>query len=78
MDRAEIRSCCRLAALLDVPLAEAATNIVPVAITAGEAVEKLRQWASAVPVGRSAGTYSREGNGMPRRAERPSRRSERN
>src|SRR5262249_33875956 len=36
---AEIRSCCRLAALLDVPLTEAAWNIVPVAITAGEAVE---------------------------------------
>ena len=52
---AEIRSCCRLAALLDVPLAEAATNIVPVAITAGEAVEKLRQWASGGacrPIGR--------------------------
>ena len=43
---AEIRSCCRLAALLDVPLIEAASNIVPVAVTAGEAVERLRQWAS--------------------------------
>ena len=43
---AEIKSCCRLAALLDVPLVEAAQNIVPVAVTAGEAVERLRQWAS--------------------------------
>jgi hypothetical protein len=43
---AEIRACCRLAALLGVPLAEAATNIVPVAITAGESVERLRNWAS--------------------------------
>jgi hypothetical protein len=43
---AEIKSCCRLAALLDVPLAEAAQNIVPVAVTAGEAVERLRSWAS--------------------------------
>jgi SpoVK/Ycf46/Vps4 family AAA+-type ATPase len=43
---AEIRACCRLAALLDVPLAEAAHNIVPVAVTAGESVERLRQWAS--------------------------------
>jgi hypothetical protein len=43
---AEIRACCRLAALLDVPLTEAATNIVPVAITAGESVERLRNWAS--------------------------------
>jgi SpoVK/Ycf46/Vps4 family AAA+-type ATPase len=43
---AEIRSCCRLAALLDVPLIDAATNIVPVAVTAGESVERLRSWAS--------------------------------
>jgi hypothetical protein len=43
---AEIKSCCRLAALLDVPLVDAATNIVPVAVTAGEAVERLRSWAS--------------------------------
>ena len=43
---AEIRSCCRLAALLDIPLVEAAANIVPVAVTAGESVERLRNWAS--------------------------------
>ena len=43
---AEIRSCCRLAALLDVPLVEAALNVVPVAVTAGESVERLRNWAS--------------------------------
>ncbi len=43
---AEIRACCRLAALLDVPLTEAATNIVPVAVTAGESVERLRHWAA--------------------------------
>ena len=43
---AEIKSCCRLAALLDVPLVEAASNVVPVAKTASEAVEKLRSWAS--------------------------------
>ena len=43
---AEIKSCCRLAALLDVPLVEAAQNIVPVAVTAGESVERLRDWAS--------------------------------
>ena len=43
---AEIRACCRLAALLDVPLTEAATNIVPVAVTAGESVERLRNWAA--------------------------------
>lgn len=43
---AEIRACCRLAALLDVPLVAAAQNVVPVAITAGESVERLRSWAS--------------------------------
>jgi len=43
---AEIKSCCRLSALLDVPLTEAAKNVVPVARTAAEAVTKLRQWAS--------------------------------
>jgi hypothetical protein len=43
---AEIRSCCRLAALLDVPLTAAAQNVVPVAVTAAESVERLRSWAS--------------------------------
>ena len=63
---AEIRSCCRLAALLDVPLTEAASNIVPVAVTAGEAVEKLRQWASGRCLSAERpGIYAREGNGMP-------------
>jgi hypothetical protein len=42
---AEVRSCCRLAALLDIPLVEAAQHIVPVAVTAGESVERLRSWA---------------------------------
>jgi hypothetical protein len=54
-------------ALLDIPLAEAATNIVPVAVMAGEAVEKLRQWASGRCLSADRpGTYSREGNGLPR------------
>jgi hypothetical protein len=43
---AEICSCCRLAALLDLPLREAARNVVPVAVTAAESVERLRAWAS--------------------------------
>lgn len=43
---AEIRSCCRLAALLDVPLVEAAQNVVPVSVTAAESVARLRDWAS--------------------------------
>ncbi len=43
---AEIRSCCRLSALLDMPLQQAAMNVVPIAVTANESVERLRQWAS--------------------------------
>jgi hypothetical protein len=42
---AEIRACCRLAALLDVPLTAAAQNVVPVAVTASESVTRLRGWA---------------------------------
>jgi hypothetical protein len=43
---AEIRSCCRLAALLDLPLIKAAQNVVPVAVTAAEQVSRLRDWAA--------------------------------
>lgn len=43
---AEIKSCCRLAALLDVPLAQAAQNVVPISTTAAESVQRVRDWAS--------------------------------
>ena len=43
---AEIRACCRLAALLDLPLQQAARNVVPVAVTAQEQITRLRTWAS--------------------------------
>ena len=43
---AEIKACCRLSALLDVPLKQAAQNVVPVANTAKESIENLRAWAS--------------------------------
>lgn len=43
---AEIKACCRLAALLDVPLVQSAMNVVPVAVTAAEGVGRLRTWAS--------------------------------
>ncbi len=42
---AEIKSCCRLAALLDVSLTEAAQNVVPIAITNSQAIDDLRTWA---------------------------------
>jgi hypothetical protein len=61
---AEIQSCCRLAALLEIPLIEAAQNIVPVAVTAGEAVERLRGWASGRCLSADRpGIYSRDGSG---------------
>ena len=43
---AEVRACCRLSALLAVPLKQAATNVVPVSATAGESVGRLRTWAN--------------------------------
>ena len=56
---AEIRSCCRLAALLDIPLIEAARNVVPVAITASESVDRLREWSDGRCLSASqAGIYS--------------------
>lgn len=59
---AEIRSCCRLAALLDISLFQAAQHVVPVAVTAAEAMEKLRNWASGRCLSASyPGIYSREG-----------------
>lgn len=43
---AEIKSCCRLARLLDMPLMQAAEHVVPVALTAHDRIEALRQWAA--------------------------------
>ena len=58
---AEIKSCCRLASLLDVPLIQAAQNVVPVADTAGYKIEGLRQWASGRCLSADrAGVYSRQ------------------
>ena len=60
---AEIKSCCRLASLLDVPLVQAAQNVVPVAVTAGDKIEHLRQWASGrVLSADQPGIYSRQEN----------------
>ena len=67
---AEIKACCRLAALLDVPLIEAAQNIVPVAVTAGESIERLRSWASGRCLAADrAGLYTR-GNDVSAKAGR--------
>ena len=70
---AEIKSCCRLARMLELSLVDAAKNVVPVARTAQEAVEKLRQWASGRCLSaNSPGIYSRE-SGTGRSARRVSR-----
>ena len=62
---AEIRSCCRLAALLDVPLTTAAENVVPVAVTAAESVNRLRDWASGRCLNAEAsGIYLRNPNAV--------------
>jgi hypothetical protein len=59
---AEIRSCCRLAALLDVTLTQASHHVVPVSVTAAESVEKLRTWASGRCLSASQpGIYTRNG-----------------
>jgi SpoVK/Ycf46/Vps4 family AAA+-type ATPase len=59
---AEIRSCCRLAALLGISLEEAAHHVVPVAVTAAEQVDRLRAWASGRCLSASAtGIYRRDG-----------------
>src|SRR5262249_33096758 len=59
---AEIKSCCRLAALLDVTLTQAAHHVVSVAVTAAEQVERLRAWASGRCLSASApGVYRRDG-----------------
>ncbi|MBI3864899.1 MAG: AAA family ATPase [Planctomycetia bacterium] len=62
---AEIRSCCRLAKMLELSLVDAAKNVVPVARTAQESVERLRQWASGRCLSANVpGIYGREANGM--------------
>jgi hypothetical protein len=69
-----VRSCCRLAALLDIPLSEAAQHIVPVAVTAGESIERLRSWASGRCLSADRpGIYTR-GNDIPGKVGRNVRR----
>ena len=43
---AEIEGCCDVADLLNISLTEAANQIVPVAVTAGERITWLRDWAT--------------------------------
>ena len=43
---AEIRQCCENAALLGLPLVEAAKYVIPVSVSGAEENDKLRQWAN--------------------------------
>jgi hypothetical protein len=71
---AEIRACCRLASLLEVPLTQAARNIVPVAVTAAESVERLRAWGSGRCLcATNPGIYSRDGTAAPKSGRRVQR-----
>jgi hypothetical protein len=48
----------------DVPLVQAAQNVVPVAVTAGDKIDRLRQWASSRCLSADrAGVYSRSEGG---------------
>ena len=48
---AEIRTCCRLASMMDCSLIEASKFVIPLATTMGEKIEALREWAKgrAIP-----------------------------
>jgi SpoVK/Ycf46/Vps4 family AAA+-type ATPase len=72
---AEIRACCRLASLLDLPLKQAAQNVVPVAVTAAEQVERLRTWAGGRCLSASMpGVYRRPDAARPgRKVARPAK-----
>lgn len=71
---AEIRACCRLSALLDVPLTQAGLQVVPVAVTAAESVEGLRTWAAGRCLSADrVGLYHRKSDSrMRRRVQRDS------
>jgi SpoVK/Ycf46/Vps4 family AAA+-type ATPase len=66
---AEIETCCETADLLGISLMEAAQYIVPVAVTAGESIEKLRTWASGRCLAADRpGLYTRGGDVTPKSA----------
>lgn len=75
---AEIKSCCRLAALLNEPLTQAARNVVPVARTAAEQMERLRSWASGRCLSAcNPGLFERQGS-QPKARRRVQREAENN
>ncbi len=65
---AEIKACCRLSVLLNQSLVEAAQNVVPVAVTAAESIDKLRSWATGRCLDATAGGIYQGGKTKRRRA----------
>ncbi|MFH5806925.1 AAA family ATPase, partial [Alienimonas sp. DA493] len=74
---AEIESCCRLSALLGVPLAEAATHVVPVSVSGAESLDRLRRWASGRCLDAEAGGVFRPGGHAAGEPDAPRRRTAR-
>jgi SpoVK/Ycf46/Vps4 family AAA+-type ATPase len=58
---AEIKACCRLSVLLNLKLAEAAKYVVPVAVTAAESIDQLRNWAAGRCLDATSGGIYRPG-----------------
>jgi ATPase family associated with various cellular activities (AAA) len=52
---AEIRSCCRLASVLDTSLQDASQYVVPVSATSEEVIMRLREWSSGRAIDASHG-----------------------
>jgi hypothetical protein len=76
---AEVKTSCRLAALLEMTMTQAASHVVPVAVTAAEQVERLRTWASGRCLNASApGVYRRDGEPGPKPGRRLKRGPENN
>ena len=50
-----MKSCCRLASLLDLSLVRAAEQVVPVSATAAESVQRLRPRAAAACLDAASG-----------------------
>lgn len=68
---AEIKACCRLAKMLDVPLSAAAEYVVPVAVNARDKINALRDYAQSRCLSASKpGRYVRPTQAATQRAER--------
>lgn len=61
---AEIRACCRLAAMTGQPLLEAGRSIIPVSRTAVEQIQSLRTWAADRCLDPESGGVYREKNAV--------------